>query len=215
MADHVHPLRGTTFVLALIAALVSPVVLTLDEFAAYFLAGAFFGGARSAILWGATRHQEPVTTAVLARVAGSAASGAVVAVVGACLVPAIGVGGAVVVLAAVVSAPYLLRKLGRKHSTPSRRALPATLDLLTPPLHVFGTAEISAAWATSQEALRRSTSPADRSAIAALRQAYLDELERRDASGLQRWLESGSALTSDPRRYLRTSGQGEPEPDAH
>lgn len=218
MADHAHPLRGTTIVLALFAALVSPVVLTLDEFAAYFLAGAFFGGAHSAILWGATRDEHAVTSGVVARVAGAAAAGSVVGVAGACLVPAIGAGGTVLVLAALVATPYLLRKLhrkvNRKHTRQARPSAPATLDLLTPPLHVFSTAEISAAWSTSQEALRRSTSPADRSAIAALRQAYLDELESRDASGLQRWLESGSALTSDPRPYLRASGQGEPEPDA-
>jgi hypothetical protein len=216
MVDHAHPLRGTTIVLALFAALVSPVVLSLDEFAAYFLAGAFFGGAHSAILWGATRHEDPLTPAVLTRVAGAAAAGSVVGVTAACLVPAIGAGGTLLVLAAVVAAPYLLRRLDRKRPGRSRSVVaPATLDLLTPPLQVFSTAEISAAWATSQEALQRSTSPADRSAIAALRQAYLDELESRDASGLRRWLESGSALTSDPRPYLRASGQGDPEPDTH
>jgi hypothetical protein len=80
---------------------------------------------------------------------------------------------------------------------------------------VYSTAYICAAWATSTVALQGPPSPADRSAIAALRQAYLDELESRDASGLRRWLESGSALTSDPRPYLRASGQGDPEPDTH
>lgn len=211
MTDHVHPLRGTMIVLALLTFLASPVVLTADQFGAYFLTGTFLGTAHTALLWTATRRGDEFTAAVLARIAGGAAVGAVVAVAGACLYPAIGVGGAAVVLAAVLSAPYLYRRIAprRAKSTP----VGARLDLLTPPLHGYSTVQLTAAWSTSQEALRRSTSAADRSAIAALRQAYLDELERRDSSGLQRWLESGNALTSDPSRFLRAGGQGEPDPD--
>ena len=213
MTDHVHPLRGTLIVLAALDLIVGPVVLTADLFGAYFLAGAFLGTAHTALLWTATRRGDEFTAAVLARIAGGAAVGAVVAVAGACLYPAIGVGGAALALAAVLAAPYLYRRLAPRRSTPGGAPAGATLDLLTPPLHGYSTAQLSEAWSTSQEALRRSTSAADRSAIAALRQAYLDELERRDSSGLQRWLESGSALTSDPSRFLRAGGQGEPDPD--
>lgn len=213
MTDRVHPLRETMIVLALLDLIVGPVVLTTDLFGAYFLAGAFLGTAHTALLWTATRRGHEFTTAVLARIAGGAAVGAVVAVAFACLYPALGVGGAALALAAVLSAPYLYRRVTRRGSTsaPGASAGP-TLDLLTPPLNGYSTAQLSAAWSTSQEALRRSTSAADRSAIAALRQAYLDELERRDSSGLQRWLESGNALTSDPGRFLRARGQGEPDP---
>jgi hypothetical protein len=213
LTDHVHPLRGTLIVLAFLDLLVGPVVLTADLFGAYFLAGTFLGTAHTALLWTATRRGDEFTAAVLARIAGGAAVGAVVAVAGACLYPAIGVGGAALVLAAVLSAPYLYRRVTRRGATPAAATSGPTLDLLTPPLHGYSTAQLSAAWSTSQEALRRSTSAADRSAIAALRQAYLDELERRDSSGLQRWLESGNALTSDPSRFLRAGGQGEPDPD--
>lgn len=213
MTDHVHPLRGTMIVLALLDLLVGPIVLSFDMFGAYFLAGAFLGTAHTALLWTATWRQSEFTASVLARIAGGAAVGAVVAVAGACLYPAIGVGGAALVLAAVLSAPYLYRHVARRRSASTAGAAAPTLDLLTPPLHGYSTAQLSAAWSTSQEALRRSTSAADRSAIAALRQAYLDELERRDSSGLQRWLESGNALTSDPSRFLRAGGQGEPDPD--
>lgn len=215
LADHAasaHPLRGTTMLLAACAALAAPFVLSADEFVALFVAGAFFGAVGSAFLWHVAHRGSGVTPAAVARWAGSSAAGAVVAVVGGCLVPAIDVSGAVVALAVVVSAPYL----GRRIAARRRRAtshVPAAPELLTPPLHVCSTAEISAAWTASHEALRRSTSPADRSAITALRAAYLDELERRDASGLRRWLESGNALTSDPARFLG-AGRDEPEPDA-
>ena len=215
MADHeasAHPLRGTTILLAACAVLVAPFVLSADEFVALFVAGAFFGASASAFLWHVARRGAAVTPAAVARWAGSSAAGAVVAVVGGCLVPAIDVAGAVVALAVVVSGPYLVRRVAaRRRRRPTSHA-PAAPELLTPPLHVCSTAQISAAWTASHEALRGSSSLADRSAITALRAAYLDELERRDATGLRRWLESGSALTSDPARFLGGGEHDEPEP---
>lgn len=217
MADHAasaHPLRGTTILLAVCAALAAPFVLSADEFVALFIAGAFFAAAASAFLWHVAHRGAGVTPAAVARWAGSSAAGGVVAVAGGCLVPAIDVSGAVVALAVVVSAPYLGRRIAARRRGAVTSHVPASPELLTPPLHVCSTAEISAAWAASHEALRRSTSPADRSAITALRAAYLDELERRDASGLRRWLESGNAFTSDPARFLGGSEHDEPEADA-
>lgn len=211
-----HPLRWTTTVLGVCAAVAAPMFLTLGEFVTFFLAGAFVGGAHSALLWIVSEHRDRVTAAVAARVAGGAAAGAVVAVIGGCLVPVIGVWGAAVFLALVLTAPYLARELGAARQRPHRplAAAAGAPALLAPPLHIFSLSEITAAWAASHDALRRSASPNDRSRIAALRQAYLDELEKRDAAGLQRWLESGRALTSDPAGFLRTSGQDEAEPDA-
>ena len=218
MAEHIarpspHPLRWTTAVLGVFAAVLAPFVLTADEFMALVFAGTFVGAVHSGLLWSLSKGRGSVTAAVVARVAAGGANGAVVAVVGGSLVPAIGVGGAVVVLALVLSFPYLLRRLAGTPAphTASPDSAPA---LLAPPLHRFGTAEITAAWAASHDALRRAASIVDRSHIAALRQAYLDELERRDATGLRRWLESGRALTSDPGAFLRTRIQDEPEPDA-
>lgn len=209
-----HPLRGTTMLLGACGAVVAPFVLTADEFVALFIAGAFFGAGASAFLWHVTRRGASVTPTAVARWAGSSAAGAVVAVVGGCLVPAIDVAGAVVALAVVVSGAYLYRRIvARVRRLPTSHA-PAAAELLTPPLHVCSTADISAAWAASHEALRRSASLAERSAVTALRAAYLDELERRDASGLRRWLESGSALTSDPAHFLAAGEHDEPEPDA-
>jgi MFS family permease len=211
-----HPLRWTTTVLGVCAAVAAPMFLTLGEFVTFFLAGAFVGGAHSALLWIVSEHRDRVTAAVAARVAGGAAAGAVVAVIGGCLVPVIGVWGAAVFLALVLTAPYLARELGTARRRPHRplAAAAGAPALPAPPLHIFSLSEITAAWAASHDALRRSASPTDRSRIAALRQAYLDELEKRDAAGLQRWLESGRALTSDPAGFLRTSGQDGPEPGA-
>lgn len=217
MADHeasAHPLRGTTILLGACAALVAPFVLSADEFLALFVAGAFFGASASAFLWHVTRRGAAVTPSTVVRWAGSSAAGAVVAVVGGCLVPAIDVTGAVLALALVVSGPYLVRRFGARHRRRPTSRSGAAPELLTPPLHVCSTAQISAAWAASHDALGRSASLADRSAITALRAAYLDELERRDASGLRRWLESGSALTTDPGRFLGTGEHDGPEPGA-
>jgi hypothetical protein len=216
LAEHsatpTHPLRWTTALLGVVAAVLAPFVLTADEFMALVFAGTFLGAVHSGLLWSLSKGRGSVTGAVIMRVAAGGANGAVVAVVGGSLVPAIGVGGAVVVLALVLTFPYLLRRLA---GTPAPQAPAASApELPAPPLHRFGTAEITAAWAASHDALRRAASIVDRSHIAALRQAYLDELERRDATGLRRWLESGRALTSDPGAFLRTRIQDEPEPDA-
>jgi hypothetical protein len=211
-----HPLRWTTAVLGVVAAVLAPFVLTATEFVALVFAGTFVGGISSGVWWTLSKGRGPVTGAMIARVAAGAASGAVVAVVGGSLVPAIDVGGAVLVLALVLSRPYLLRRLRARRAPQAVPAAPASAvapELLTPPLHRFGTSDITAAWAASHEALWRAASIVDRAHIAALREAYLDELERRDATGLRRWLESGRALTSDPGAFLRTHLHDEPEPD--
>jgi hypothetical protein len=60
-------------------------------------------------------------------------------------------------------------------------------------------------WRRSYLAVTRASRPDELMQIAALRAAYLDELERRDPTGFRRWLDSGARAASDPGRYL-TSG---------
>ena len=210
-----HPLQATTIFLGVAAAIFAPVLLQTDEFVALVLAGGFVGGGHAALLWTATNSSHTVTPALLARISRSAAVGSVVAVAGGCLYPSIGVLGAVLTLAGVLSVPYLLRRF-----TPQPVRLPVDrpeapvqqrLDLPAPPLARRSTVEIAAAWSASHELLRRTPSADGRARIAGLRQAYLDELERRDAEGVGRWLRSGHALDSDVAGYLATRDQDDPE----
>ena len=212
-----HPLRATTILLGIASALCAPLLLRTDEFLALVLAGAFVGGGHSALLWTATRPDHRVTRSLIARITGSAAAGSVVAVAGGCLYQPIGVPGAALVLAAVVSAPYLWRSLAvrpRRRSAPEPSgSLAPGLALPVPPLAHRSTGEITAAWTASGELLRRTSSPHERATIAGLRQAYLDELERRDSAGVGRWLGSGQALDNDVSRYLAARDRDEPEPE--
>jgi UPF0716 family protein affecting phage T7 exclusion len=86
--------------------------------------------------------------------------------------------------------------------------------LSTPPFEKCTTSELAAAWDASYELLQATSSPRVKARIVALRGAYLDELERRDRSGVRRWLISGAAPGSAARRYLRRSGEdGEARPE--
>ncbi len=210
-----HPLRATTILLGVTSSMLAPMLLEPDEFLALVLAGAFVGGGHAGLLWTATNSRHRVSLDVLIRISRSAAVGAVVAVAGGCLYPSIGVLGAVLTLAAMLSLPYLVRRRATKpgrldvdRRTPGPQPGP---DLPTPPLAHRSTPEIAAAWTSSHELLRRTSSPDGRARIAGLRQAYLDELERRDAAGVGRWLRSGRALDSDVARYLAARDRDEPD----
>jgi hypothetical protein len=60
--------------------------------------------------------------------------------------------------------------------------------------------ELMAAWRHSHEVLGYTNLPHLRLELVALRQAYLDELERRDPSGFAAWIEAGAIR--DPERFL-------------
>jgi len=217
-----HPLRATTIALGVACALAAPVLLQTDEFLALVLAGAFLGGGHSALLWTATQADHRLTARVLTRIAGSAGVGSVVAVAGGCLYPSIGVPAAGLVLAALLSLPYLVRRVASRSDRPrpsrpradSAGGGPTRSRLPKPPLVRRSTPEIAAAWTASRELLRRTTSPQERAVVAELRQAYLDELERRDPECVRRWLESGQAFDSDVAGYLSARDTDRPGDDA-
>lgn len=60
--------------------------------------------------------------------------------------------------------------------------------------------ELFAAWRQSNAVLDYTHRPDLRAELSALRQAYLDEMERRDPRGFALWL--GSSLAQDPERFL-------------
>ena len=72
-----------------------------------------------------------------------------------------------------------------------------------PDLKAMTTTEIVLAWRRSYSQLARVRSPHQLATLAARRQQLLDELEQRDASGVQRWLRSGARAASDPSRFLQ------------
>lgn len=59
------------------------------------------------------------------------------------------------------------------------------------------------AWRTSFSVLQRTNSPSQQLRIVEERQAYLDELERRDARAMAAWLASGPRAAGDPSRFVR------------
>lgn len=66
------------------------------------------------------------------------------------------------------------------------------------------TAQLCRAWQSSYVAAVRAANPAVLDGIARTRGRYLDELERRDPVGFQRWIDSGARAASDPARHIRS-----------
>ncbi|MEU4291645.1 hypothetical protein AB0E63_25740 [Kribbella sp. NPDC026596] len=58
------------------------------------------------------------------------------------------------------------------------------------------------AWRASFSALQNATSPAQRLRIVEERQAYLDEIERRNRRGMATWLASGARAAGDPGPFV-------------
>jgi hypothetical protein len=76
---------------------------------------------------------------------------------------------------------------------------------LPPDLDLLSTEELCEAWCASYLVLKDRSSRGDAKAALATvteRQRYLDELERRNASGLTAWLASGARVASNPLPYL-------------
>ncbi|MEV0074730.1 hypothetical protein [Amycolatopsis sp. NPDC050768] len=63
--------------------------------------------------------------------------------------------------------------------------------------------ELCLAWRRSYVELEHVRDEESRYAVIAARQAYLDELERRDRQGFTRWLDSGARAAGDPSRFVR------------
>lgn len=87
--------------------------------------------------------------------------------------------------------------------TQPRRMPPVSVRSLT-------NQELCRAWRISYTALQRIQGTEDithQAGLIALRQAYLDELERRDPHGFARWLSSGARPSSDPSRFINTAAR--------
>lgn len=62
--------------------------------------------------------------------------------------------------------------------------------------------ELCQAWRASFSVLEAASTSWQRCRVAAARQKYLDELERRNSEGLMAWLASGPRAAADPSKYI-------------
>jgi hypothetical protein len=73
----------------------------------------------------------------------------------------------------------------------------------------MATRELVRDWRRSYVALEQAVDPAAKMALVQARQAFLDELERRNPDGLHEWLESGARAAGDPTKYMAPGGDNE------
>jgi hypothetical protein len=124
--------------------------------------------------------------------------------------------GLLVVLAVVGTSPWALRRVSRRrrrtsprpaeawrHSSEVADLSPERIRALVRRLDIAG---LCGAWRSSHALLDQSHDVETRSKVVLLRQEYLDEMERRDAPGFQRWLEADAQASGDPEGFLRSSG---------
>ncbi|MET0840247.1 MAG: hypothetical protein ABWY19_15815 [Marmoricola sp.] len=131
---------------------------------------------------------------------------------------------ALLVIAALVgSSPWARRRIGRRRVSPptALRAAPVwrspqELDGLTPErirslVRRLDVAGLCRAWRSSHALLGEVHDVETRTKVVLLRQEYLDEMERRDAAGFQRWLEADAQASGDPEAFLRSGSGGDEE----
>lgn len=70
------------------------------------------------------------------------------------------------------------------------------------PADALPTDELCLAWRRSYLHLQRAADDHTQQRIILARQAYLDELERRDGTDFSQWLAGGARASSDPHRYF-------------
>lgn len=128
------------------------------------------------------------------------------------------IGGVVVplVLVATLSSPWFIRTVRDRIKRLNENSRPAPESVTPPPgdrwvrvsmlppaaIEILSDHQLCKAWCASFAALDNATTMAARLELVALRQGYLDELERRHPSGLEAWLASGARAASSPTRFL-------------
>lgn len=107
-------------------------------------------------------------------------------------------------LAFVGAGTAIAWRAGRSHRAPIGRSRQRDVPPPTPPatLAVIPTAELSRMWRVSYLTLAGDRDPGVVDHVTLARRRYLDELERRDPTGFQRWITAGARAASDPARYI-------------
>lgn len=114
-------------------------------------------------------------------------------------------------LVLLASSPLVLGRVVGHHRGPADVTRVGDLDSMTPEgfralvrrLDLVG---LCAAWRASLGLLDEVRGSDARSKVVMMRQEYLDEMERRDSTGFQAWLE---ACEADPASYLREGRRGD------
>ena len=75
-------------------------------------------------------------------------------------------------------------------------------SMLPSSVRALSDAELCRAWRVSFGALDAAMTAGARARVVALRQSYLDEIDRRHPTGLAAWLSSGARAAGNPTRYL-------------
>jgi hypothetical protein len=126
----------------------------------------------------------------------------------------------VLLLIAGVTSPCVVRVVGAHLADRERRRADLRPDqaqfwstTAAAAARALGDRDLCRAWCTSFDVLQSAGDDKARARIVALRQAYLDELDRRDPLGLRAWLDSGARATGNPDRYIRRPAHGRPEDD--
>lgn len=105
-------------------------------------------------------------------------------------------------------------------SNPAPAPAPAPIDATTAQrlASTLSDTELCSAWQGSSREIewaRKAGDPVQQAQLVAVRQGYLDELERRDPPGFDRWLEVSADSTSDPSTFftgaVRRTGECEDE----
>jgi hypothetical protein len=118
-------------------------------------------------------------------------------------------GFGLLLLAAATSPPVVTRAgvlrrdtIGRTEVGPVDVTSVLTAELLAGPGHALGDRALCLAWSDSFVAVKLSHTSDERLELVNLREAYLDELESRNAFGFHTWLRSGAHPVGNPARYL-------------
>jgi hypothetical protein len=140
--------------------------------------------------------------------------------------------GLFLVLAATLSSPPVVGRVrrtlraghtGRSASQPTPpQRWPAALDLRGPAdssttdladastaMAALDDRQLCRLWRDSFWDLTAPTNPRALLCVVALREACLDELERRDAAALKAWLDSGARASGGPEKFLKSPGSSE------
>jgi hypothetical protein len=76
-----------------------------------------------------------------------------------------------------------------------------------PAVRTMTTQDLCRSWRASFHALRNAGSAGAYAELVSLREAYIDELERRDPQGTRAWLGSGARAAGSPSRFLTRGAQ--------
>jgi hypothetical protein len=115
-------------------------------------------------------------------------------------------------VAATSPAPVAPWLAGTKPAPARAEPLPADVArLLLPPVTQLSTRALGREWVRTTAALAGRLEPVVRALLVRRREDVLDELERRDPVGFDRWLAAGPEPGSDPADWLHSDSAGSPE----